>query len=119
MAVTVDQPASGPQRRVLAIGASLTLAGIALSVTTSQALGSWLTVGALLVMLYGLHRLGRLGPDEPLKRRDLRELAEEYEASAERRPASEEPRGSTNEDSPESSDEPSDDDSPDKPSDDD
>ncbi|MCA9631174.1 MAG: hypothetical protein KC766_26105 [Myxococcales bacterium] len=69
----------GPQRRVLAVGATLTLLGIALSVTASQALGAWLTVGALLVMLYGLHRLGRLGPDEPLRRRDLRAIADEYE----------------------------------------
>lgn len=64
---------------MLAIGASLALVGIGLSVTASQAIGAWLTVGSLLVMLYGLHRLGRLGPDEPLKKRDLRAIADEYE----------------------------------------
>lgn len=68
------------ERRVLAIGASLALVGIGLSVTASQAVGAWLTVGSLLVMLYGLHRLGRLGPDEPLKKRDLRAIADEYES---------------------------------------
>ncbi|MGE0327814.1 MAG: hypothetical protein AB7S68_36215 [Polyangiaceae bacterium] len=74
-----EVPARSPERRVLAIGASLTLVGIGLSVTASQALGAWITVGALLVLLYGLHRLGRLGPDEPLKKRDLRAIADEYE----------------------------------------
>ncbi len=75
--MTGDGPTSAPQRRILAIGASLSLLGIALSVTASQTLGAWLTVGSLLVMLYGLHRLGRLGPDEPLRKRDLRALADE------------------------------------------
>lgn len=66
-------------RRVLAVGASLSLAGIALSATGSASIGSWLTVGALLVVLYSLHRLGRAGPDEPLTPRQLRREGKQRE----------------------------------------
>lgn len=52
------------------VGAAGTVAlvGIGISVLEEgDALGSWVTVGALLALLAGLHRFGRTGPDEPLQ----------------------------------------------------
>lgn len=77
MAVVAD--AARADRRVLAVGASLSLAGIALSATGSAQIGSWLTVGALLVVLYSLHRLGRAGPDEPISVRQLKRAGKQRE----------------------------------------
>ncbi len=57
---------TNPNARILAIGGTVTLLGIALAVFGFQELGSWLSAAALLMMLYALHRLGRQGPDEPI-----------------------------------------------------
>ena len=53
-------------RSLLAAGASVAFIGIALAATDNQGLGSWLTLGGLAVMIFGLHRFGRTGPDAPL-----------------------------------------------------
>jgi hypothetical protein len=61
MAVASNQERSS--RTLLAAGLTAVVVGIALSVTDSAALGSWLTVGALVLVILGLHRFGRTGPD--------------------------------------------------------
>lgn len=52
-------------RSLLGAGATSVLVGIGLSAGGSPELGSWITVGALVLMIYGLHRFGRSGPDAP------------------------------------------------------
>ncbi len=54
-------------RRVLGLGAAGLLAGIALAAISGQAIGSWVTVLALLTMTAGLHKFGRLGADAPIE----------------------------------------------------
>jgi hypothetical protein len=49
--------------RWLARGAFGALAGIALSALGEPAIGSWVTVGSLLVTIVSLHKFGRLGPE--------------------------------------------------------
>jgi len=49
--------------RWLAGGAFGALAGIALSGLGEPGIGSWVTVGSLLVTIVSLHKFGRLGPD--------------------------------------------------------
>jgi hypothetical protein len=61
MAVASNQERSS--RTLLAAGLTAVVVGIALSVMDSAALGSWLTVGALVLVILGLHRFGRTGPD--------------------------------------------------------
>lgn len=53
-------------RSLLAAGLSVALLGIALSAAEHADLGSWLTLAGLVTLIYGLHRFGRTGPDEPL-----------------------------------------------------
>jgi hypothetical protein len=48
---------------MIMVGASLTLAGIAFSVSDDEGLGSWFTLAGLLLSILALHRFGRLGPD--------------------------------------------------------
>jgi hypothetical protein len=51
--------------RALVTGsATAALVGIALAVSGEQAAGGWLTVLALLGLIWGVHKLGRLGADE-------------------------------------------------------
>ncbi len=54
---------SGNVRTMIMVGASLTLAGIAFSVSDDESLGSWFTLAGLLLSIFALHRFGRLGPD--------------------------------------------------------
>ncbi len=54
-------------RRVLAGGLTGTLVGIGASAMGAAGVGAWLTVASLLTALFALHRLGRQGPDAPLK----------------------------------------------------
>lgn len=49
-------------RRRLIVSAALVAAGIAVSVAVDEALGAYLTLGALASLLHALHRLGRSGP---------------------------------------------------------
>lgn len=65
--MTADAPhpaAEQRARRDIAVTAAGALGGIALSVVGHAALGGWVTVGSIVLLVASLHRLGRLGPDE-------------------------------------------------------
>jgi len=51
-------------RTLLAGSATAALIGIALAAAGEAQLGGWLTVLALLSLIYGVHKLGRLGSDD-------------------------------------------------------
>ena len=51
------------ERRLLAAGATLAVFGIAMSTGELASLASVLTLGGLLLVIVGLHRFGRTGPD--------------------------------------------------------
>jgi len=53
------------ERRLLAAGATLTVFGIAMSTGELASISSVLTLGGLLLVILGLHRFGRTGPDRP------------------------------------------------------
>lgn len=55
--------AEGRARRALGGGAMLLLTGLALVGTGPSDAGKVLTVLALVVLIYGIHRFGRLGPE--------------------------------------------------------
>lgn len=67
--------ASGRERRVssathpLAVGAFGVVAGTALCVVGADEAGAVLTLAGFVMMVWGLHRLGRLGADPPPSRR--------------------------------------------------
>lgn len=50
-------------RRSLAVGALALLVGLGLVGTGESDLGMAIVLGALLVLIYGVHSFGRLGPD--------------------------------------------------------
>jgi hypothetical protein len=52
-------------RSLMGAGVTAALLGIALSAGRSPELGSWVTVTALLLLIYALHRFGRSGADAP------------------------------------------------------
>lgn len=54
---------SGNVRTLILVGAALTLAGIAFSVSDDENFGSWFTLAGLAISIFSLHRFGRLGPD--------------------------------------------------------
>jgi hypothetical protein len=49
----------------LTVGAFGVISGIACSVLGAQDVGAVLTLAGLAMLIWGLHRLGRLGPDPP------------------------------------------------------
>ena len=61
MAVSSERVRSS--RTLIAAGITATVVGIALSVSDFHDLGAWVTVGALVIVILGLHRFGRTGPD--------------------------------------------------------
>lgn len=69
MALTVSARSrfSGPSTPNLIKGAALCAAlGIAASLTEYADFGKWLTVAGVLLLIFGLHRFGRLGPDDAI-----------------------------------------------------
>jgi hypothetical protein len=52
---------------MLAAAATLTTFGIGLSAAENEDIGKWVTLTGLALLLYGLHRFGRTGPDEPIE----------------------------------------------------
>jgi hypothetical protein len=56
--------ATGP----LSVGALGTVAGVVLSLLGGGDLAAGMTLAGALLLLYGLHRLGRLGADPPAAR---------------------------------------------------
>ena len=66
MALTVSARSSfsGPSTANLIKGAAIcAAAGIASSITEYADLGKWLAVLGVLLLILGLHRFGRMGPD--------------------------------------------------------
>jgi hypothetical protein len=61
-----ESPSRSPEERrtrlLIMIGAVLLFGGIALAVTDDET-GRWLIVGGVAVLFTGLHRFGRLGPE--------------------------------------------------------
>jgi hypothetical protein len=49
----------------LTVGAFGVISGIASSVLGTEEVGAVLTLAGLAMLIWGLHRLGRLGPDPP------------------------------------------------------
>lgn len=56
----------GTIRTMLGISATTVLAGIGIAASGDSLVGGLITVPALLLLIYGLHRLGRSGADEPM-----------------------------------------------------
>ena len=70
MALTVSARSrwTGPSTPALIRGAALCAAvGIFLSITEYADTGKWLTVAGVVLLIVGLHRFGRSGPDEPIR----------------------------------------------------
>lgn len=63
------RPSESKTRTLILSGAVLTVFGIALSAAGDGSTARWLAIGGLLCLLIGLHRFGRLGPDEGNGRR--------------------------------------------------
>lgn len=61
--MTAIGPRAKSARSWLAGGAFGLLVGVAVSALASPQLGSWITVGALIVTVLSLHQFGRLGPE--------------------------------------------------------
>jgi hypothetical protein len=67
----VGEKGSNRERRVagatqpLTVGAFGVISGIAISVMGADDVGAVLTIAGLSMLIWGLHRLGRLGPDPP------------------------------------------------------
>jgi len=69
MALTVSARSrwTGPSTPALIRGAALcAAAGIFLSLTEYADSGKWLAVVGVVLLIVGLHRFGRTGPDEPI-----------------------------------------------------
>jgi hypothetical protein len=64
LAVTDSAFPDDDRRTLIGVSATLALVGIALSTVDAQAIGGWLAIGSLVVLIWGLHRFGRTGPDE-------------------------------------------------------
>ncbi len=70
MALTVSARSrwTGPSTPALIRAAALcAAAGIFLSLTEYADTGKWLAVVGVVLMIVGLHRFGRTGPDEPIR----------------------------------------------------
>jgi len=57
-----EHPAKQP-RIILAIAATAATGGLALSGTNHGEVGRWISLGGLLLLIYGIHTFGRLGED--------------------------------------------------------
>lgn len=63
-----ERPSESSARTLIKIGACTSAAGIALAVTGDNAVSRWLTVLGIALLVWGLHRFGRLGNDRPSER---------------------------------------------------
>ncbi|HEY4103527.1 MAG TPA: hypothetical protein VGM44_06535 [Polyangiaceae bacterium] len=70
MAVTVSarNRFQGPSvGTLIRVAAALSALGVALSITEDYAdFGKWFAVAGVVLLIVGLHRFGRLGPDQPI-----------------------------------------------------
>jgi hypothetical protein len=53
----------GSTRTLLKVGAVMTVSGILLAVADDEDVARWLTLAGIALLVYGLHRFGRLGND--------------------------------------------------------
>ena len=101
MALTVSARArfGGPSTAGLIKGAALCAAvGIGSSLTEYADLGKWLALVGVLLLIAGLHRFGRMGPDPaivfelspPRKKKKKRKQAADEPAASEAEPAASE-----------------------------
>jgi len=67
--VVHERPSETRARSLIKIGACTTAAGIALAVTGDNDVSRWLTVVGIVLLVWGLHRFGRLGDDQASERR--------------------------------------------------
>jgi len=100
MALTVSARSrfTGPSTPSLIKAAAICAAvGIGASITEYADLGKWLAVAGVLLLIAGLHRYGRMGPDEAIvfeltpprkKKKRKKPTAAETEASPEASPES-------------------------------
>lgn len=58
-----ERPNESKARSLVKIGACTTAAGIALAVTGDNDVARWLTLAGMVLLIWGLHRFGRLGRD--------------------------------------------------------
>jgi uncharacterized membrane protein YphA (DoxX/SURF4 family) len=56
-------PAERQVRTLLATGATGVALGVAVAVGGAAGVGSVVTVGSLILLIYSVHRFGRVGPD--------------------------------------------------------
>lgn len=57
-------------RTLLKAGATLSACGIALAVADDEGIAKWLAVAGIALLVFGLHRFGRLGNDSRWRRDD-------------------------------------------------
>jgi hypothetical protein len=60
-----DTKETARPRRALISGSALLLLGLAMVGVDSSEVGAGVTLIGLLILIYGIHSFGRLGPDEP------------------------------------------------------
>ncbi|HWA77837.1 MAG TPA: hypothetical protein VG937_36130 [Polyangiaceae bacterium] len=63
-----QRPNEARARSLIKIGACTSAAGIVLAVTGDNDVSRWLTVAGIVLLVWGLHRFGRLGGDRPSER---------------------------------------------------
>lgn len=61
-AAASEPPDPATPRRALTVGGAFLLLGLALVGTGPSEIGMVVTLGALLMLIYGVHTFGRLGP---------------------------------------------------------
>jgi len=62
---TQEERSARRSRRALTFGSALLLLGLAMVGVDSSNEGAVITLIGILIMIYGIHTFGRLGPDEP------------------------------------------------------
>lgn len=65
---SLERPNESKARSLIKIGACATAAGIALAVTGDNDVSRWLTLAGVVLLVWGLHRFGRLGRDADVER---------------------------------------------------
>jgi hypothetical protein len=68
MALARAQRSAARARTIVGVAATLAMVGIVLSIQGDAGVGAFVTVPSLIGLVYGLHRLGRSGPDRPERR---------------------------------------------------
>lgn len=69
------RPSEAGTRTLLRVGAVTAGVGIALAASGDPELARWLVLGGIVLLVFGLHRFGRLGTDEPIEFETKRDAA--------------------------------------------